>query len=188
MITPLPRFGTRHDIEARYRHLGFGSRHRKPLETTPYNPKANGLTERANGIVGNILNKMVSAHKMDWDLKLPLAVHAYNTSKKKTTSKSPFFLVFGQNVIHGIELEVESHQIMASRMEARVKDPETRLIAIKDLEEAREDALEWTSEVQARRKTEFDEKLPKDPGIKVGGMVLLYDNCYKDFPWKLHTC
>ena len=57
-------------------------KHRK---TTLYNPKANGLTERVNGIVGNVLNKMVSAHKTDWDLKLPLAVHAYNTSEKKTT-------------------------------------------------------------------------------------------------------
>ena len=37
-------------------------KHRK---TTPYNPKANGLTERANGIVGKILNKMMSAHKTD---------------------------------------------------------------------------------------------------------------------------
>ena len=75
------------DITSRY-----SIKHRK---TTPYNPKANGLTERANGIVGNILNKMVSAHKTDWDLKLPSAIHAYNTSEKKTTGKSPFFLVFG---------------------------------------------------------------------------------------------
>jgi len=37
-------------------------KHRK---TTPYNPKANGLIERANGIVEKILNKMVSAHKRD---------------------------------------------------------------------------------------------------------------------------
>ena len=67
-------------------------KHRK---TTPYNPKANGLMERTNGIVGNILKKMVSAYKTDWDLKLLSAVHAYNTSEKKTTGKSPFFLVFG---------------------------------------------------------------------------------------------
>ena len=47
------------DITSRYL-----IKHRK---TTPYNPKANGLTERESGIVGNILNKMVSAHKTDWD-------------------------------------------------------------------------------------------------------------------------
>ena len=76
----------------------------KHQKTTPYNPKANGLTERANGIVGKSLNKMVSAHKTDWDLKLPLADHAYNTSKKVTTGKSPYFLVFGQTALHGIEI------------------------------------------------------------------------------------
>ena len=52
----------------------------KHLKTIPYNPKANGLIESANGIVDNILNKMVPAHKTDWDLKLPLAIHAYNAS------------------------------------------------------------------------------------------------------------
>ena len=36
--------------------------HRK---TTPYNPKANGLTERANGIIRKVLNKLVATHKTD---------------------------------------------------------------------------------------------------------------------------
>ena len=63
--------------------------------TTPYNLKANGLTKRANRIVGKILKKMVFAHKTDWDQKLPSAVHVYNTSEKKTTGRSPYFLVFG---------------------------------------------------------------------------------------------
>ena len=60
----------------------YGIKHRK---TTPYNLKANGLTERANRIVGNILTKLVSANKTDWDEKLQSAVYAYNTSHKTTT-------------------------------------------------------------------------------------------------------
>ena len=159
----------------------------KHQKTTPYNPKANGLTKRANGIIGNVLNKMVFAHKTDWDLKLPSAVHAYNTSEKKTTRRNPFFLVFGQEAIHGIELEVEWHLIMASRIGTRIDDPETRLIAIEDLEEACGDAVERTRLIQAKRKVEFDRKLPKDHRIKEGGLILLYDNRYKDFPGKLHT-
>ena len=43
----------------------------KYRKMTPYNPKANGLTERANGIVGKILSKMVSAHKTDWTESCP---------------------------------------------------------------------------------------------------------------------
>ena len=73
------------------------------------------MTERANRIVGKILNKMVSAHKTDWDRKLPSAVHAYNTSEKKTTGKSPYFLVFGQTALHGIEMEVETLKVMVAK-------------------------------------------------------------------------
>ena len=113
-------------------------KHRK---TTPYNPKANGLTERANGIVGKIQNKMVSPHKTDWDRKLPSAVHAYNTCEKKTMGKSPFFLVFGQSAVHGVELEVENLRVMAARHGTRVEDPGYRIVALQDLEEVRRGAL-----------------------------------------------
>lgn len=75
-------------------------------KTTPYNPRVNGLTERANDIVEKSLNKMISQHKTDWDLKLSSVVHVYNTSKKTTTGRTTFFLVFGQEAIHGIELEM----------------------------------------------------------------------------------
>ena len=121
-------------------------KHRK---TTPYNPKANGLTERANGIIGKIMNKMVSAHKTDWDRKLPSAVHAYNTSEKKTTGQSPFFLVFRQEVVHGVELEVETLRVMAYRTGPCSEVPGFRMIALQDLEEARIGALQRTVSVQA---------------------------------------
>ena len=116
-------------------------KHRK---TTPYNPKANGLTERANGIIGKILNKMVSAHKTDWDQKLPSAVHAYNTTEKTTTGKTPYFLVFGKEAVHGIELEVETFRVMASRNAVSRLDTLPRLLAIEELEEIRNAALEKT--------------------------------------------
>ena len=41
--------------------------------------------------------------------------------------------------------------------------------------------------VQAKRKEDFDAKLPKNHGIEVGEMVLLYNNCHKEFWNKLHT-
>ena len=115
-------------------------------KTTPYNPKANGLTERANGIIRKVLNKLVAAHKTDWDLKLPSAVHAYNTSEKRTTRRNPYFLVFRQIVVHGIELEIETHRIIAARTGNRIEDLNARLIAIEDLEEARNEALVWEPE------------------------------------------
>lgn len=68
-------------------------KHRK---TTPNNPKANGLTEKANGLIERILVKVVSAHKTDWDQKLPSALWAYRTAEKVTTKHTPFiwFMAF----------------------------------------------------------------------------------------------
>ena len=146
----------------------------KHQKTTPYNPKANGLTERVNGIVGKSLNKMVSAHKTDWDLKLPSAVHAYNTSEKVTTGKSQYFLVFEQIAWHGIEMEIETYRIIAARTGTRNLDLTTRLLAIEDLEETREEALTRTAEVQAKRKEDFDEKLPESHGIEKGGLKVIF--------------
>jgi len=168
-----------HNITSRY-----SIKHRK---TTPYNPKANGFTERANGIVRKILNKMVSAHKTDWDRKVACAVHAHNTSEKRTTGKSPFFLVFGQGGIHGVELEVETLRVMAYREGIRTEDLGYRLMVIQDLEEARTGAVEQTISVQADRKEKFDAKLPSDHGVRKGGLILLYDNRHERFPGKLHT-
>jgi hypothetical protein len=37
----------------------------KHRPTTPYNPKANGLTEQANGPLCKILTKIISFHKLD---------------------------------------------------------------------------------------------------------------------------
>ena len=69
----------------------------------------------------------------------------------------------------------------------RTQDLTTWLLAIEDLEEAREEALTRTAEVQAKKKGDFDEKLPENHGIEEGGLVLLYDNRHKEFPGKLHT-
>ena len=72
---------------------------------------------------------------MDWDRKLPLAVHTYNTSIKKMIGKSPYFLVFGQIALHGIEMEVETLKAMAARNGNRIQDSKYRMISIQDLEE-----------------------------------------------------
>lgn len=159
----------------------------KQRKTIPYNPTANRLTERSKEIIGNILNKMVSAHKTDWNRKLPSAVHAYNTSEKTTIDKTPFFMVFRQECIHGIELTIKSHQVMAIRLGDRVEDDTLQLIAIDDLEEWREEAIERNRAEQEKRKAAVDSRLLQDHGIREEDLVLLYDSQFMDFPRKLHT-
>jgi hypothetical protein len=134
----------------------------KYRKTTPYNPKANGLTERTNGIVGNILTKVVSAHKTDWDEKFHSAIYIYNTSQKTTTTRSPYFLVYRQEVLQNVETEIETLKVKG-------------------------EAIQRTWKVQEKRKVAFDKKIPAENGITEGKIILLYDSRYRNFPDKLHT-
>ena len=84
-------------------------------------------------------------------------------------------------------MEIETYRIIAARTGNRNQDLTTRLLAIEDLEEAREEALIQTAKVQAKWKEDYDKKLPESYGIEKGGLVLLYDNHHKEFPGKLHT-
>ena len=158
-------------------------KHRK---TTPYNPKANGLTERANGILCKILTKIVSAHKTDWDVKLSSVLWAYRTAEKITTKRTPFYLTYGLDVLTPIEFDLPTYRILDSRR-LSIEDSQTiRLQSIEKLEEDRTYALLENTTQQFKRKKAYDKKL-KPSAIQEGDFVLLYDNRFNKFPGKLHT-
>ncbi|UYV83322.1 K02A2.6-like, partial [Cordylochernes scorpioides] len=64
--------------------------------TTSYHPQTNGLTERLNRTLINMLSMYVNTDQKNWDEILPFITHAYNTTIQETTVYSPFFLMFGR--------------------------------------------------------------------------------------------
>jgi transposase InsO family protein len=50
------------------------------LFTSPYHPQTNGLTERLNQTLKQIISSFVDPLHQNWDNVLPYVVHAYNTS------------------------------------------------------------------------------------------------------------
>ncbi|KAK6009174.1 integrase core domain protein [Ostertagia ostertagi] len=62
--------------------------------TKGYNPRENGLTERFNQTLIQMLRKKVSA-PTEWDTMLPFCVFAYNTTTHESTGESPFYLLHG---------------------------------------------------------------------------------------------
>ena len=71
--------------------------------TTAYHPQGDGLVERQNRTLQDILSSFVSQHEDDWDLWIDISVYAYNTSPQKSTGFSPFELVFGHHARLPIE-------------------------------------------------------------------------------------
>lgn len=64
--------------------------------STAYHPQSDGQSERANRTLEDMLRAYTSSRQDDWDLVLPAAEFAYNSSKQASTGFTPFFLNYGQ--------------------------------------------------------------------------------------------
>ena len=67
----------------------------KHKTSTTYYPQENRQAESTNKVIGNMLIKLVSERKTDWDQHLPTVLFAYRTTYKVTTHHTPYQLVYG---------------------------------------------------------------------------------------------
>ena len=72
--------------------------------TTSYHPEGNGQVERVNRTVLNMLKTLRDKEKQNWKAFLPKLAFAINTTVNKSTSFSPYFLMFGRSPILPIDL------------------------------------------------------------------------------------
>ena len=63
--------------------------------TTPYHPQCDGVVERFNRTLLDMLATTTGNHPHDWEIHLRKVCLAYNTSVHSTTGYSPFYLMFG---------------------------------------------------------------------------------------------
>lgn len=66
--------------------------------TTAYHPQTNGLTERLNKTIADMISMYVNVEHKNWDDVLPYVIFAYNTAVQETTGFTPFRLVHGREV------------------------------------------------------------------------------------------
>ncbi|KAK8765585.1 hypothetical protein V5799_031806 [Amblyomma americanum] len=100
--------------------------HRK---TTSYHPQRNGLTERLNKTLGDMLSMYVVVQHRTWDDVLPYVIFAYNTAVEETTNIPPFRVVYGRDMttmldvmlphVDDIDPNADLHTILHFAEEAR---------------------------------------------------------------------
>lgn len=71
----------------------FGAR---LIHTSAFHPQSNGLVERFNRTVVDMLSKYLGNSQREWCSVLPLVLHAYNTSVQASTKVSPYNILYGR--------------------------------------------------------------------------------------------
>ena len=76
--------------------------------TTPYNPKSDGMVERFNRTLVNIVSILMDQeNNQDWDEELPYATAAYRSTPQESTGETPNMLMLGREVSLPIDLTTE---------------------------------------------------------------------------------
>ncbi len=68
----------------------------RKIRTSAYNPQCNGVTERFNKTLANMLAKYIDRYHNDWHLFLQPVVAAYRSAVHSTTLETPFYLTYGR--------------------------------------------------------------------------------------------
>ncbi|XP_071510123.1 uncharacterized protein [Diadema antillarum] len=70
----------------------------RQITTSPYHPAANGLVERFNGTLKQMLKRMCSERPVDWDRYVEPLLFAIRESPQDSLGFSPFELLYGRKV------------------------------------------------------------------------------------------
>ena len=69
----------------------------KKVNTSGYHPQTDGLVEKFNSTLIEMVSKCCKVANHDWDQYLPHLLFAYRSSVQESTRESPFFLLYGRD-------------------------------------------------------------------------------------------
>ncbi|XP_065670064.1 uncharacterized protein LOC136088898 [Hydra vulgaris] len=139
----------------------------KKLFTTAYHPQTDGFVERINGVLAQNLSMYVASNQRDWDVHLPAAVYAYNTSISTSTGETPFRLTYGRDALQPHDTTLLPRNDPTDNTELLVQ----RLIS--DLRLSRNLAKENIQKAQTKMKLHYDQTAKEYP-FQVGHKVWIY--------------
>ncbi|MCO5584556.1 hypothetical protein L7F22_038484 [Adiantum nelumboides] len=137
--------------------------------------KACQQAEKTNGILCKIITKHVRDRPQDWDKHLTAALWAYRTSFKVSTQFTPYHLVYGQEAILPIEVELGSLRVLAKETTSSKEKLEQRILDLQRLELDREAATDYYITQANKKREEFNNKV-KEKKLEEGMLVMRYDN------------
>ena len=133
------------------------------INTTSYHPQTDGLVERFNKTLIEMLSKLVDENN-DWDELIPYALYAYRTAVHASTKYTPFKLMFGRDAKSPVEISLTD-------VEKKKFDSFTYGDSLlKGLEIIRENARSNIQSAQLHQKLNYDAR-KKHISYNIGDLV-----------------
>ncbi|MCO5604442.1 hypothetical protein L7F22_058608 [Adiantum nelumboides] len=143
--------------------------------STPYYPQSNGLVKKANGIIAGIIRKMVESKPKRWDNFRDGAIWTYRTTYRDATQFTPFHLVYGQEALQPIELNISTIKLTGRQEQNNDEAWIDRLLNLVELEWKREATYHCYEKKALQLKDKLNEGI-KNKEIKEKSLVLRYNN------------
>ena len=140
--------------------------------TTAYHPQCDGLVERFNRTLQNMVSTTVKDHPFDWEEAIRKVCMAYNTTVHASTGYSPFYLMFGREARLPIDLVYGTQTQQASPVQEYAQNLK------KLLEDAYDKVREKSATAHKRQKEIYDRKVHGEP-YKVNDKVWLFNPVVK---------
>lgn len=143
--------------------------------SSPYYLQANGLVEKTNNTLINIISKVVLERRREWDWHMFEAFWVYRTTHKTVTGFTPFQLTFGIEATISIELELASLQMAVRYFLGDTESLAAQVHTLEGLDESRQQALQNYETVQRKRKLRHDSQ-KKVIQFGPGELVMMVDH------------
>ncbi|KAL6332916.1 hypothetical protein AAG906_019921 [Vitis piasezkii] len=88
----------------------------KQHNSSMYNAPANGLAEAFNKTLCNLLKKIVDKSKRDWHEQVGETLWAYRTTYRTPTQATPYFLIYGVEVVLPLSVDPFIKDFTSSRV------------------------------------------------------------------------
>ena len=138
----------------------------KKINTSAYHPQSDGLVERFNRTLTDMLAKSV-AGVAEWDEKLPYVLFSYRASPQSSTGESPFFLLYGRDP------RLPTETVLSPPIEQRpVELDGYKLTLLREMSSAWGLAQEVVARAQQWQKKQHD-KLANDAEFAIGDRVFV---------------
>ena len=151
-------------LQELYKMLGVTS-----LRTTPYHPQTDGLVERFNKTLKQMLRRLITGEGREWHKLLPYILFAYREVPQVSTGFSPFELLYGRDPRGPLDILREGWV----RSNPKGDDVISYVQKVYDRMEAARDAVKENLEAAQRRQKAWYDKRARETQLEVGEEVLV---------------